>query len=156
MGLDDINTTVERLNAPGPPGLKALKRVIQREMRKAYWSYVESIISPTDVQDSHTGRKRFLTFIKHRKTDTFRIKSLCDKGGDVTKPVEIATLLNDNFQAIFTRETPTTPDLLSPPSPYTDVADIKITESGVHKFTNCSNPSKPIRGQVQTKSAPSY
>ena len=51
MGLDDINTTVERL--------KALKKVIQCEMRKAYWSYVESIINPTDDQDSHTGRKRF-------------------------------------------------------------------------------------------------
>ena len=32
MGLDDIDATVKRL--------KALKRVIQCEIRKAYWSYV--------------------------------------------------------------------------------------------------------------------
>ena len=70
----------------------------------------------------------------HRKTETVGIKSLCDKGRDVTKPVEIATLLNDNFQAIFTTETPVTPDLLSRPSPYNDMADIKITESSVPKL----------------------
>lgn len=52
----------------------------------------------------------------------------------MTKPVEIATLLNDNFQAIFTTETSVTPDLLIRPSPYTDVADIKITESGGPKL----------------------
>lgn len=92
MGLDDINTTVKQLNA--------LKRIIQYEMRKAYWSYVESIINPTDDPESHTGRKRFWTFIKHRKTETIEITSLCDKDKDVTKPVEIPTLLNDNFQAI--------------------------------------------------------
>ena len=126
MGLDDINTTVKQL--------KALKRVIQCEMRKAYWSYVESIINPIDDPESQTGRKRFWTFIKHRKTDTVGIKSLCDKGGDVTKPVEIASLLNDNFQALFTTETPMMPDLLSRPSSYTDMADINITESGVHNL----------------------
>ena len=52
----------------------------------------------------------------------------------MTKRVEIATLLNDNSQAIFTTETSVTPDLLSWSSPYTDMADIKITESGVHKL----------------------
>lgn len=52
----------------------------------------------------------------------------------MTKRVEIATLLNDNFQAIFTTETSVTPDLLSWSSSYTDMADIKITESGVHKL----------------------
>ena len=126
MGSDVINTTVKRL--------KALKRGIQCEMRKAYWSYVESIINPTDDPQSHTGRKRFLTSIKHRKTDTIGIKSLCDKGRDETKPAEIATLLNDNFQEIFTTKTLVRPDLLSRPSPYTDMADINITESGVLKL----------------------
>ena len=71
-------------------------KVIQSEIRKAYWCY-ESIINPTDDPESHTGRKRPWTFIKHRKTDTVGIMSLCDKGRDVTKPMEIATLLNDNF-----------------------------------------------------------
>lgn len=40
MGLDDINTTVKRL--------KALKRVIESEMKKAHWSYVKSTIYPID------------------------------------------------------------------------------------------------------------
>ena len=134
MGLDDINTTVKQL--------KALKRIIQSEMRKAYRSYVESIINPADDPESHTGRKCVCTFIKHRKTDTVGIKSLCDKGRDVTKPVEIATLLNDNFQTIFTTETPVMPGLLSQPSPYTDMADINITESGMHNFLKSLNAHK--------------
>ena len=93
-------------------------------MRKAYWSYVN--LNPTDDQDSQTGRKRFRTFIKHYKTDTVGIKSLCDKGRGVIKPAEIATSLNDNFQAIFTTETLVMPDFLTRPSPYIDMVDIKI------------------------------
>ena len=70
--------------------------------------------------------------------------SLCDKGRDVTKPMEIATLLNDNFQAIFTTETPVMPGLLSRPSPYTDMADINITESGVHNLLKSLNAHKAL------------
>ena len=62
MGLDDISATVKRL--------KALKRVILCVLRNVYWSYVESIINLTDDQESHTGRKRFCTFVRHRKADT--------------------------------------------------------------------------------------
>lgn len=59
-----------------------------------------------------TGRK---TFIKHRKTDIVGIK--VDKGRDVIKPVELAALLNEKFQSIFTTETLGMPDLLNRPSP---------------------------------------
>ena len=48
------------------------------------------------------------------------------------KPVELTTL-NDNFRSIFATETPLMPDLLNWPSPYADMADIKIMESGVLK-----------------------
>ena len=73
---------------------------------------------------------------------TVGIKSLCEKGRDVTKPVEIATLLNDNFQTIFTTETPVMPRLLSRPSPYTHMADLNITESGVHNLLKSLNALK--------------
>lgn len=43
-------------------------------------------------------------------------------------------MLNDNFPAIFTRETPVRPDLLSQPSPYTDMADINVSVSQVFKL----------------------
>ena len=129
VGANDLNRTTKQL--------KALKKVIQSEIRKAYWSYVESIITPIDDQDSQSGPPRFWTYIKHRRTDTVGIKSLCDKGEDVFKPVEIANLLNDNFQSIFTTETPVSSDLLNWPLPYSDMADIEITESGVLKLLQC-------------------
>lgn len=62
-----------------------------------------------------TGRKHSWTFVKHCKTDIVGIK--VDKGRDVIKPVELATLLNEKFQSIFTTETLGMPDLLNRPSP---------------------------------------
>ena len=116
--------------------LKALKKVTQSEMRKEYWSYVESIITPIEDEDSQSGRKRFWTFIKHCRTDTqtVGIKSLYDKGKDVWKSVDTANLLNDKFQSIFTTETPMPSDLQNRSSSYPEMADIEITESGVLKL----------------------
>ena len=66
MGINNINTMAK--------WLKALKKAIQREMRKAYWRYVESIIDPSGDQHGHIGRKPFWSIIKHRRTDTVGIK----------------------------------------------------------------------------------
>ena len=46
--------------------IKWVKKDIQREMRQAYWSYVESIITPIgEGSKEQSGMKRFWTFIKH-------------------------------------------------------------------------------------------
>ena len=121
-----LNKTTKRL--------KALKRVIQSEMRKAYWSFVESIITPIEDENSQSSRKRFLTFIKQCRTDTVGIKSLYDKGKDVWKSMDIANLLNDKFQSIFTTETPVPSDLLNRSSSYPEMAHIEIRESDVLKL----------------------
>lgn len=72
---------------------------------------MKSTIYPIDDYWKET----FLDFIKHRKTVIVGIK--VDKGRDVIKPVELATLLNEKFQSIFTTETLAMPDLLNRPSP---------------------------------------
>ena len=48
--------------------------------------------------------------------------------------MDIASLLNDKFQSIFTTETPVQSGLLNRSSSYPEMADIEITESGVLKL----------------------
>lgn len=113
--------------------IKALKKMIQKEMRDAYWRYVESIITPEEHTEHQSCNKRFWTFIKHCRTDSFGIKSLCDEGKELTKPVDIANALNNQFKSVFTAETPPTCNLL-PSSHYPDMENIQITEAGVLKL----------------------
>ena len=54
--------------------LKELKRAIQKEMRCAYWSYIEETITPIDEvdeegNDKYDGMKRFWTFINSVRKD---------------------------------------------------------------------------------------
>ncbi|CAC5406510.1 unnamed protein product [Mytilus coruscus] len=55
---------------------KELKRRTQREIRKAYWNYIDSIVSPPDLikpQERPNCMKRFWTFIKHERSDGSKI-----------------------------------------------------------------------------------
>ena len=46
------------------------KHHVQKLIRKAYWDYIENIITPKETDDTQFGTmKTFWTFIKHRKTD---------------------------------------------------------------------------------------
>ena len=51
-----------------------LKHLVQREMRKAYWSYIEDIITEEGPEDCHVGErkicKKFWSYIKSVKKDS--------------------------------------------------------------------------------------
>ena len=83
---------------------KELKRHIQREIRKAYWKYIDSIVSPPD-NDQTNGRpncmKRFWTFIKHKRSDGKQIPPLKSDGTLYSEPTEKADILNGQFQKAF-------------------------------------------------------
>ena len=54
-----------------------LKKEVQRDLRRAYWSYVEGIITPqAEDSSSYGSMKRFWTFIKHKKADYNGVTSL--------------------------------------------------------------------------------
>ena len=104
-------------------------------MRHAYWSYVESIITPMeDERKNHSGLERFWIFIKHCRSDTVGINSLDVNGQEVSAPDQIANILNEQFQSVFTTEIVVQEDLLPPNSPHPSMPDIDITESGVLKL----------------------
>ena len=105
-------------------------------MRQAYWSNVESIITPIGEESKEqSGMKRFWTFIKHCRSDTSGISSLSDgTGNKVSAADEIANILNTQFQSVFTIESPVSHDLLPSISPFPSMPDILISESGVLKL----------------------
>ena len=111
---------------------KDMKAVIQREMRKAYWTYVDSIITPDTEGGEYNSMKRFWTFIKHRRKDNTGVASLKDNGKLTSDPKEKADILNKQFESVFTRDHST--DTERETSQYPTMADIAISEQGVLKL----------------------
>ena len=72
--------------------------------RKAYWDYVEDLITPKDehsLKEKFSISKIFYTFIKHKKTDSTGIKTLKKNGVTVTDPENKADL---SFHSVFSQQ----------------------------------------------------
>ena len=48
---------------------KSLKQEIQKQTRRAYWTYVEKLFTPSEDDHEYSATKRFWSCIKHRKTE---------------------------------------------------------------------------------------
>ena len=92
-----------------------IKHKIQRELPKAYWSYLKSIFTVEDdsdgddLDDDKSTRhfdcmKRFWRFIKHNRTDSTGIAELKAEGVTVSDPTGKAEALNNQFKSAFTTE----------------------------------------------------
>ncbi len=118
-----------------------LKQEVQRDQRRAYWKYVESIITPQDSDtNEYSGMKRFWKFIKHRRTDHNGVAPLKVDGKLVTDAKPKAEALNRQFQSVFTVEN----DFNASPPAHTvpPMQDITITTNGVLKLLQNLNPGK--------------
>ena len=118
---------------------KDLKKVTQRELRRAYWKYVEGIVTPqTDGEQGNGANKRFWTFIKHKKSDGNFIPPLKSNGLLHPGSKEKANILNNQFQKAFSESIHyTTQDFkerCEMPGYYHDMPEIHITEKGVLKL----------------------
>ena len=88
--------------------LKTLKHLIQSQRRKAYWDYVEALITPKDehsTKEKFAILKKFYTFIKHKKTDS-TLKTLKKNGSTVTDSEQKPDLLNNHFYSVFSQQIP--------------------------------------------------
>ena len=107
-------------------------------MRQSYWSYVESVITPTEEESKEQpGLKRFWTFIKHSRSDTSGISSLSDETGNkVSAPDQVANIFNTPFQSVFTIESPVSHDLLPSISPFQSMPDTAFDiDTAFDRFT---------------------
>ncbi len=130
--------------------VKELKREIQKKTRTAYWTYIESIITPMEVDEDSTqgsqyqGMKCFWGFIKSGRKDYRKIGPLRDRGTTTEDPKEMADLLNGQFESVFSKDDQTTPDVLPDSSPHPKMPDIVITEPGVRKMLERLKPHKAM------------
>ena len=114
--------------------LKSLKHQIQREVRSAYWSYVEGIIEPLDEEQPYQGMKRFWTFMKHARSDGSGIVPLRRNGLLVSDSKGKAEILNAQFESVFTQDGDIPDNLLPSSSQYPTAPEVNITENGVRKL----------------------
>ena len=115
--------------------IRDIKREIQKKTRRAFWAHIESIITPMEnEEDQYSGMKRFWSFIKHRKKDHEGVAPLKHEGQTHTGHKEKASILNQQFESVFIRETPISPDLLPEQPSHPSMEDIVITEPGVQKL----------------------
>ena len=130
-----------RRNGHGPR-LRALARQLkhdhQRAMRKAYWDFIDNLISIDNEDHLLTDKrppkqKRLFQYIKSLRKECSGVPSL--KQGDrlITDTIGKAEALKDQYQSVFTTEPPVPiPD--KGPSPYQAMEDPFITKAGVLKL----------------------
>jgi len=83
---------------------KIIKRKVQRELRRAYWKYVEEIVTPQEDGNQYSGMKCFWTYIKHKSTDNKGIAPMRNNRLFHSEPSEQATILNNQFQSAFSEK----------------------------------------------------
>ena len=74
-----------------------LKHRVQKKSRRAYWNYVEGIVTPGEHESDHQSRKRFWNYVKHKKNGKTGVSSLKQDGKFYSHPVDKAELLNKQF-----------------------------------------------------------
>ena len=125
---------------------KDLKRLVQRELRRAYWKYIENIVTPPEDDNQYSGMKRFWTYVKHKRTDNNGIAPLrCDVILH-SNPVDQATILNKQFQSAFSSKDTCSREEFSErcnmSGTYPTCEELHITENGVLKLLQRLNPNK--------------
>ncbi len=128
--------------------MRDLKSTIEKKLHAAYWTYIEEIITPMDMDNEqrseYQGLKRFRSFIKLRRKDYTGVASLKKNGLTTECPEDRANILNEQFESIFTREPDIPHDLLPKNSPHPVMDNISITESGVLKMIHRLKPHKAM------------
>ena len=124
---------------------KECKKAPQKHERQAYWTYINGIIEAEDPEvDRPPKQKRFWNYIKSLRKDSTGVSSLKDNGRQFNSPKDTckADILNRQYQFVFTHEDPDIPVPDPDGDPYPDTDHITVTEEGVRKLLQKSNPRK--------------
>lgn len=123
---------------------KNIKATIQKQIRNAYWTYLESVIFSDTTSSGH--KKKFYNFVKHNKTEHNGIAPLNSEGQTHTDPVSKANILNKQFESVFSKPSPLSLKQLAKSSmsklSHSPMAPIHITVQGIEKLLAGLNPHK--------------
>ena len=116
-----------------------MRKVAQRECRQAYWSYLDSIITPTTPDETQKCSKRFWSYVKRCGQDSCGIPKLTDEEGNVkTAATDKANILNAQFQSVFTPPSPVSLSAMCEsilqPSDAPHMPSITFTARGIDKM----------------------
>jgi len=115
-----------------------------KQIRNAYWSYLESVIF-SDTQGPQVTRKKLLCQTQ-KKPENTEIAPLNSEGQTYSDPVAKANILNKQFESVFSKPSPLSlkqlakssmSELGHPPMP-----TITITIQGVDTLLTELNPNK--------------
>ena len=110
---------------------RAKFKAAERECRKAYYSYINSMITGDETEPGNL--KRFWSFIKSKKCDNSGVAPPKRDGVAHSDSQVKANILNDQFSSVFTKEeTSTIPSLGH--STHPDLARITVSEERVQKL----------------------
>ena len=115
---------------------------------RAYWKYIEEIVSPENNEEVYSLPKRFWTYIKHKKSDKSGVAPLRKNGRLEIDPINKANK-NEQFQSVFSPSTNINREefynqnyMADSQEDYPDSGDINITNTGVEKLIKNLNPHK--------------
>ena len=115
-----------------------IQKSIQREMRRARWTYINKILIQGLEEDNN---KPFWKFVKSRKQDNIGVAPLKEEGKIFTESKAKAEILNRQFKSVFTQEGDgPLPDPLCQRFP--EIGDITINSEGIQKLLQSIKPNK--------------
>ena len=122
---------------------KENKKVVQKTERQSYWTYINNIIETDELENEHPpNQKRFWNYIKSLHKDSTGIAPLKDKGSLFNVSKGKADILNRQYQSVFTHEDTDSSVLEPDGDPFPDMTDFTVSEEGVRRLLQKSNPRK--------------
>ena len=119
---------------------KEIKKLAQRESRKAHDSYILTLINSDDGGCSNNN-KRLWSYIKSKRKDQCGIPSLEKDNQTITDGFCKASILNDQSQSVFT-DTNSTPTVPLEGNTFPHIPPINITTEGVLQLLQELDPHK--------------
>ncbi len=102
-------------------------------IRTSYWTHIETNILGDEETPTHDMQKKFWRHVKAVKKDRVGVAPLKDNNELTSDAKTKATLINKQYQSVFSKEDPTNiPDPIEPPSP--EMPEISVSRDGVLKL----------------------
>ena len=122
---------------------KDCKKAVQKQERQSYWTYINNIIEVGDPDsEQQPKQKRFWNYIKSLRKDTTGVSPLKDNGRLFNTARDKADILSRQYQSVYTKEDQDSPVPDPEGTPYPRMEDFSVTEEGVEKLLQRSNPHK--------------
>jgi len=80
---------------------KQIKHKVQKQLRQSYWKYIENLVTPNEDECTLNSMNKIWSYIESTKTDYNSITSLKQEGKLITDTQQKASVLNQQFQSVF-------------------------------------------------------